>query len=845
MFYDKLGPRLDSKPLVLCGPILRRVEPESVTVWVALRRPRMVTLQVFKKDQNGQWANQPEQSETVQTVPIGAHLHVVAVTTRPGNKLKWGELYGYNLTFAPVAGAPSDKAGVGDLFNGADAVKGTTGVVAASTADARKLLTYTETLPQAPTLPSFILPPDASKVPQGSHPLDHLRVCHGSCRKAHGESIDGLATMDNIIRQSLRPGSPDPRPHMLLLGGDQIYADDVADALLTLLTDAGDTLLGWEEQAPGGEYIPAPGNRAAFAERIGLTAMVKDSPESAKSHLARFGEYAAMYLFVWSEELWPAQLPRLSEVYNGYIEGIARSEVGERFRQEDERLQLLRSTLPKVRRAFANVPTYMIFDDHEISDDWYLNREWCAKVLDKKKNPTGRRVILNGLLAYAVFQAWGNTPDLFRPNDPSAPGWLLLDAATKWRGVSDKNSEKTEAELFTRLNIPTYEDGKLLALPPADPVMRWHYTINTPHFQALILDTRTMRGFPGGAQDPPALLNDEAFRMQIDEAPPPPADGVTLVLAPTNVVSEPLTEFFVDVIAKTSSVYSSDKGDAWVPQSLAFELFLSKLANRAPDTGAPRREMRYVISTGDIHYGFAVRMQYWADFLYRAPGDKTPVGRPVDAVFAELTASSFRNEAFKTRTIQERAFLSVKNVQLFKEMMSVKWIGWSKPLPRKEVFIAPELNLTGVAKAGLKYYRLAQTPSMLKVDNLPLGTHISFRPDWRYRIDFIKDETPSPDTDIVITRPPDPPRGWLEQQMRLVSEAHKNYAEGGFGRTVVGRNNIGEMRFRWGWGDDKWVTQKLWWRLLETAEPAPLTEYNVSLRLFTNKYPKFKYPGEG
>ena len=46
------------------------------------------------------------------------------------------------------------------------------------------------------------------------------------------------------------------------------------------------------------------------------------------------------------------------------------------YNNDIARLTEIKRTLPKVRRALANVPTYMIFDDHEISDDWFLNPTW-------------------------------------------------------------------------------------------------------------------------------------------------------------------------------------------------------------------------------------------------------------------------------------------------------------------------------------------------------------------------------------------------------------------------------------------------------------------------------------
>jgi hypothetical protein len=40
-------------PLLLAGPILRRVEPRSVTVWLALRDPATVKLSLWNSIANG------------------------------------------------------------------------------------------------------------------------------------------------------------------------------------------------------------------------------------------------------------------------------------------------------------------------------------------------------------------------------------------------------------------------------------------------------------------------------------------------------------------------------------------------------------------------------------------------------------------------------------------------------------------------------------------------------------------------------------------------------------------------------------------------------------------------
>jgi hypothetical protein len=65
------------------------------------------------------------------------------------------------------------------------------------------------------------------------------------------------------------------------------------------------------------------------------------------------------------------------------------------------------------RRIIANIPTYMIFDRHDETDDWNITREWRDRT---RSNARARRIISNGLKAYWCFQAWGNDPEMFENN---------------------------------------------------------------------------------------------------------------------------------------------------------------------------------------------------------------------------------------------------------------------------------------------------------------------------------------------------------------------------------------------------------------------------------------------
>ena len=77
MAWTSLLSSLNSKPRVLAGPILRKVTPTSVTVWLAMRVGGDVTLTVLDA------LNAPLASGHRHTVAVGTQLHIVCVTAVP------------------------------------------------------------------------------------------------------------------------------------------------------------------------------------------------------------------------------------------------------------------------------------------------------------------------------------------------------------------------------------------------------------------------------------------------------------------------------------------------------------------------------------------------------------------------------------------------------------------------------------------------------------------------------------------------------------------------------------------------------------------------------------------
>ncbi len=600
-----LAERIHRLPLLLAGPILRRTESRSVTVWVALRQARQVTLRVYQWDATTQTATERLVGSR-RTLRLGAQLHVAAVTARTPNEeraLQPGVLYCYNLFFAPLD-AEGDTGSAGQASAG-EADLSTPGILVDDpvTAGEVEQLIY----PGMP-LPSFVLPATT---------LEQMRLFHGSCRKPHGVGRDALATLDHVLTTTAT--DPLQRPQQLYLTGDQIYADDVAGALLPALMEAAEFLVGPEEmpgmaQGSVGRSLTTPGRRARAVRE-----MAHFTTATAQNHLLTRGEYLAMYLFCWSDVLWPDALPSAEAVWRAFLE--ARPEDPRAQEQELATWQLetreltdFRLKLPQVRRALANTPTYMVFDDHDVTDDWYLDGAWCAAVL---RSPVGRRILRNALYSYALCQAWGNDPDQF--DAPNGQSFLAL--VDRWRADEVGADDSRDAALLAaHLGLPDTFSGEG-TLPRTDHALRWHFTVETPAYRMIVLDERTRRIYdqPHAA---PGLLSEEAMAEQIGD--PSPGDGrLTLLVAQTPVLGVSIVAA-IQFLRRNHYVYDRE---SWALNTRIWQQLLQRLA----------RFGCVVILSGDVHYGYGATLEYWE----QAEGSAV-CGT---ATIVNFTSSAFKNAA--------------------------------------------------------------------------------------------------------------------------------------------------------------------------------------------------------
>jgi hypothetical protein len=73
----------------------------------------------------------------------------------------------------------------------------------------------------------------------------------------------------------------------------------------------------------------------------------------------------------------------------------------------EEYTQLYREawTDPPIRWLLSTVPSAMIFDDHDVIDDWNTSLAWLEKM---RENDWWDRRIVGGFMSYVVYQHWGN-----------------------------------------------------------------------------------------------------------------------------------------------------------------------------------------------------------------------------------------------------------------------------------------------------------------------------------------------------------------------------------------------------------------------------------------------------
>ncbi len=526
-------------PQILAGPFLRRTEPGNVCVWIVTKVEMLIIGTVFLADDAQRPTSNILGNGECLSIPLGDNLNINLVEIHPQSArgkqepslFPQGILLSYDLLLIPLHKRTKEpmKGYAIKLSNHPDVTKGLG-------------ISY------APyKYPTFFIPLDG-----------FVNILHGSCRKAHGIDKDALINADVLIESTIKDKSLTYRPSSLLLTGDQIYADDVHDEVIDSIGKLGPALLGYDEKIPstsGGivsiSYLSTfPGLRGILVKDV-FTPDNKDDlkKSTARNQLMGFGDFAAMYLIMWNENTWPDKLTN----------------------SKDTTLQNLRNSIPRIRRSLANISTYMIMDDHEITDDWNINFTWEMKV---KKNALGRRIVANGLAAYWAFQAWGNQP-----------------------------SVKTFSELFKAiiagyLFYKTIDDNtfeKCLIAPDNPKLWSFITPTNPPIF---FLDCRTRRQKNPLDNDYPSLLmSDDALQDFFNDASKlSVAGGALILVAQTPAFDVPVIERFKesDGFKKIPDSIYEDDMESWHASRAGLYKLIKTIYAIGPKS--------CLILSGDVHY---------------------------------------------------------------------------------------------------------------------------------------------------------------------------------------------------------------------------------------------------
>jgi hypothetical protein len=423
-----------------------------------------------------------------------------------------------------------------------------------------------------------------------------------------------------------------------------------------------------------------------------------------------------------------------------------------------------------VRRALANIPTYMIFDDHDISDDWNLNQAWCLRVLGK---PLGRQVVRNALLSYALFQGWGNSPEQFFPE---TIGSDLLAATESWCGSAGEDASACSTlqqaigmpPIDPVTDLPEFQaDGDVWILSRPQKSLTWHYRVQGTAHEVLVLDTRTQRGYPiDQAVDAlPQLLSPSAFRQQLQsmlQAKDATAK-ITFIVAPTNVFTLEILDRIQRLGQVFNKTFDMDIGDSWNLESTTRLRLMREIF---------RDRQQVIILSGDIHFGAALRVDYWREphdtAITFARSQESP-----DACLVQLVASAIGNSELLTEVLQTKIKLPFSERRRY-------WIGYADK--NQEIEVTPYFWRSIVQSIRRLLNPQAQRQSERLIES-------GYRSQWLHRAPAHQPTWQQTPDWLQSLQGRNQRLGFLRQiwRWRWLQE----------GKEVVGSNNIGLVQLSW------------------------------------------------
>ncbi len=536
-----------SLPDVLAGPLLRRSGTERLVLWLVGTRALPLELVLMPAD-GGERRRYVLDESQCRCLPVGRHAVVHLLDVTLATPLPEDVRIDYDLV---IRDAPDGERSI---------------------ADWAPHLCYEDA-----ALPGFVI---ASRIGQ---------LLHGSCRKPHHPGGDGLVRADEWLGERVTEAGE--RPAWLLMTGDQIYADDVAGPMLAAIHALIARLGLYDEALEGGEVKDSPELYASAKGFYARETLLPDVYSSealrerffggvrkpvfttahAHNHLITFAEMLAMYLLVWSPVPWRLITPAMPSLDANY-----------RKQYEDEAVVIEEfvAGLPAAARVMANVPTLMIFDDHDVTDDWNLTAAWEETAYG---HPFSRRIIGNALLAYLLCQGVGNDPDRLAEPVEALAG--LLDDAATLREDGQPYASASGGWLDAEA-----QDGVIADLMRFEG---WEVVVpGTP--KLVMLDTRTRRWRSEVRRHRPSGLMDwEALCDLQQELLGEPS---VLIVSPAPMFGVKLIETVQKLFALAGKPLLVD-AENWMAHRGAASVMLNIFRHS-------RTPGNYVILSGDVHYSF-------------------------------------------------------------------------------------------------------------------------------------------------------------------------------------------------------------------------------------------------
>jgi hypothetical protein len=393
--------------------------------------------------------------------------------------------------------------------------------------------------------PGSSLPPSVLRTLDPTRPL---RLVLGSCRVAAPHAPpwtvptgDGTGVGRDALRAyalRLRDAAADAWPALLLLMGDQVYAD-----------------------------ATPPGVRAFIRGR-------RDPRRPPGLDVADFEEYTRLYRESWAD--------------------------------------------PPVRWLLSTVPSAMIFDDHDVHDDWNCSADWLAEM---RATPWWDGRLSGGLMAYWLYQHLGNL----------APAELAAEPT--FAALTGAASARPAAAANPGLPAAPGPDGDAVAwlrerARDWDRERRGRGFSHTRRLGGTRLAVIDVRG--GRVLAPRRELVAEAHWRELDRALEGDADHLLVVtslpwlLAPAAHHLEAWNEAVCDGVwgRRLARLGERLRRALDLEHWAAFGGSFERLAGALAEVGAGRRGAppgSILVLSGDVHYAYLARARWPARARVRSP----------------------------------------------------------------------------------------------------------------------------------------------------------------------------------------------------------------------------------